>query len=440
MKQTIACGLLLLLITALNPVAGAQTLGIGPDQDSIFGSTAIDAATDDDSWEGETGLNWHSAYPDEGDDGHAGWGFLDVEWESASVYGFQFGVGALAVVEAWDEDGLENVVDETGAFADAAKWTQAYVKYTIPDTETHILIGRAEDGTFGEPNGGDGDYYQGVGVVVKDIPRLTLTAHAVNKWLNNASAHWNLDGIDDDWRSMDDVIREVGGGADDAGDFAYTLMAEIGIVPDRLTLTPSIQYHEDVATSLGVALEGDMEITDAVSVGGESVYLHHFEDTPGDVNADDDDLSQFMIQVFGKFKELKAGVGYYAISDDVPIFNTLSEGGDDFEDVYVMDEIDPMEEDLAKYGEQPNSETWFFFAEYGYGPFDLNLLYGWADDAVVEDGFTYRGEARELNLILNVGVTRNLSAELAYIDVRDDYEADGDRSMDIVAGSIAYTF
>jgi hypothetical protein len=175
-------------------------------------------------------------------------------------------------------------------------------------------------------------------------------------------------------------------------------------------------------------------------VGGETVYLHHFEDTPNDVNPDDDDLSQFLIQLFGKFKGFKGGFGYYTISDDVPIFNTLGEGGDDFEDVFVMDEIDPMEEDLAKYGEQPNNETWFLFAEYGYGPFDLEVIYGWADDAIIEDGYAYEGEAQELNLFLDIGLTENLSAELVFVNLQDDFEADGDRSMNMFAGSFAYAF
>jgi hypothetical protein len=441
MKKGMKLMLLLMSVAAATTLsASAVNAQIDPDRESIFGSTVIDTATTDDSWEGETGLYWHSEYPDEGDDGHAGWGFLDLKWESGPFHGFQVGAGALAIVEAWDTDGLEDVLDEEGAFADAAKWTQAYVKYTIPDTETQFLIGRAEGGAFGKPNGGDGDYFQGIGVTVKDIPRLTLKAHVVNKWLNNASPHWNLDGIDDDWQSMDDVIREVGGGSEDAGDVAYTLMADIDLIPDRLTLTPSVQHLEDVVTSLGITLDGEMAVTESLTVGGKSIYLHHFEDTPADVSADDDDLSQFLVQIFGKFSGLKAGIGYYTISDDIAIFNTRAEGGDDFEDVFVMDEIDPLEEDLAKYGEQPNSETWFLFAEYGYGPFDLEAIYGWVDDAVIEDGFTYQGEAQELNLILGIGLTKNLAAELAYIYLHDDYEADGDRSMDIFAGSLSYAF
>ncbi len=441
MKKGMVLTLALIAVATIGlvPVATAEAQ-IGPDQESIFGSTLIDKGSEEDSWEGEIGFNWRSENPDEGDDGSAGWGFLDLAWESGPMHGFQIGVGAVAILEAWDTDGFEDVLDEDGVFADEAAWTQIYLTYTIPDTQTTILIGRADDGMFGEPNGGDGDYYQGIGVTVKDIPRVTLRAHAVNSWINNASASWDFDGIQEEWQDMDDVIRDEGGGTDDSGDVALTLIAGIDLVPDHLSLTPHVQHHEDVATSLGVTLEGEVDITDGLAVGGETVYLHHFEDTPNDVNPDDDDLSQFLIQLFGKFKGFKAGVGYYTISDDVPIFNTLGEGGDDFEDVFVMDEIDPMEEDLAKYGEQPNNETWFLFAEYGYGPFDLEVIYGWADDAIIEDGYAYEGEAQELDIFLEIGLTENLSAELVFVNLRDDFEADGDRSMNMFAGSFAYAF
>ncbi len=208
----------------------------------------------------------------------------------------------------------------------------------------------------------------------------------------------------------------------------------------RRSVTPHLQYHKDVAFSLGLSLEGEAAINDTVSIGGEGIYLRHWEDTPASVNPDDEDLSRMPLQIYGKIKGLTVGAGYHTISDDVPIFNTIDEGGDDFEDVFVMDEIDPMEEDLAKYGEQPNNDTWFLYAEYGYCPFDLEMIYGWAEDAIVEDGPAYNGEAQELDLFLGIGLTENLSAELVYVHLRDDHEADGDRSMDMFAGSIACGF
>lgn len=436
MKSKFVSVLILFAIAAAPTTARAQSMGFGPDRDSILRTALIDKATDEDAWEGELGFNWRAENPDEGDDGSAGWGYLDLFWESGSMYGFQVGAGALATLKAWDDDPI-NLDD---LFQDEAVWTQIYVTYTIPDTKTRFLLGRADDGMFGEPNGGDGDYYQGFGIISEDIPRITLKAHAVNEWINDASASWDFDGIQEDWQEMDDVIREVGGESEDSGDFAYTLIAAVDVIPDRLEVTPHLQYQKDVALSLGLSLEGEIPINENFTVGGEGVYLYHFEDTPDSVNSDDEDLSQTLISIYGKFKGLKAGFGFYTMSDDVPIFNTIGEGGDDFEDVFVMDEIDPMEEDLAKYGEQPNNKTWYVYAEYGYGPFDLGVIYGWVDDAIVEDGLSYDGKAQELDVFLDIGLTENLSAELVYINLQDDYADDGDRSMDVFAGSFAYSF
>ena len=112
----------------------------------------------------------------------------------------------------------------------------------------------------------------------------------------------------------------------------------------------------------------------------------------------------------------------------------------DFEDLFIWDEFDPMEEDLAKYGEQPNNKTYFVHAGLGWGPVYLKAIYGWVKDAVIEDGWTYDGEATELDIYLNVDITENIELELVYCDINDDYKADGNRSFSHFSGLLAYKF
>ena len=408
------------------------------------GGNIIDSLAEGSSWDAELGIQFRENVTDEiegeGEDVEAGWGYLEFGWESGSVHGLQLGVGGLAITELWYGEVSEGLFDNGGDFGRHERWTEAYIKYSLPNTKTHFILGRADDGKFGEPVAGDGDYYQGIGVTIKDIPRITIKAHAVNAWLNDASASWDMDGIQSDWQDMDDVVRDEGGIESDAGDFAYTLMTEINAVDNFLTVTPYVQYHKDVATSLGTSFNAESVLRESLTVGLDGAYVKHFEDTPDAASATDEDVSQRALYAYGKFKNLKLGIGYYGISDDIPIFNTKSEGGDDFEDVFIMDEFDPMEQDLAKYGETQGNDTFYIDAGYSYGPFDLEVAYGWCKNAVVQDAWNRDGEATELNVILGLNITENLKGELAYVSLSDDYTGDKDRSMDYVAGSLAYKF
>lgn len=387
------------------------------------------------SWEGELGIGFrHDLSVEEGDEFKAGWGFFDFGWESGAVYGLQIGVGGLAVTELWDKGSAEDSLFNNGSFGEKVRWTEAYLKYHLPNTKTHFIIGRASGKKFAKPESGDGDFHQGVGIIVKDIPRLTIKASAINAWLNNASAKWDLDGIDSDWVDMDSYHNE------NPGDFAYTLMVDIDAVPDLLTLTPFVQYYDNVATSVGSTYELERTMSENLSLGVDGAYAIHYEDTPDGVSATDGDISQFLVHTYGKMDNFKLGVGYYTMSDDIAPMNTLAEGGDDFHDTFITGEFDPTSEDLGKYAEQPGNDTFFVDAGYSYGPFGLSVLYAWCDNAVIEDGWESKGEANELNVKLKMAFTENLSGELAYINLSDDYTFDKDRSVDYVAGALFYEF
>ena len=58
----------------------------------------------------------------------------------------------------------------------------------------------------------------------------------------------------------------------------------------------------------------------------------------------------------------------------------------------------------------------------------------------MEDAWNYDGEASELDVYLTIALTKNIETELAYVMLDDDYEADGDRSMNYFAGYIRYKF
>jgi hypothetical protein len=136
------------------------------------------------------------------------------------------------------------------------------------------------------------------------------------------------------------------------------------------------------------------------------------------------------------------------MSSDITPFNTLAEGGDDFEDLFIWDEFDPMEEDIAKYGEQPNNVTFFIHGGIGYGPVSLKVIYGWVDNAIVEDGLIYSGEGSELDVYLSVDITKSIYLDLIYCDIEDDFSGatglgantDPNRSFSHFSGRFRFKF
>jgi hypothetical protein len=322
----------------------------------------------------------------------------------------------------------------------------------LPGTKTSFILGRADDGKFGEPASGDGDFYQGIGLTIKDFPGLKIRAHAVNAWTNNASASWDSDGIQDNWVSLRDESIFAALPAREASEWAYTLMVGIDIIKDKLWLMPYVQHQGDVGTSYGAELEASHKINNSFSLGLEGAYAIFNEDTPNDLRPDDGDISQYIINPYIKYSidkwKFKFGGGYYGISDDIPPFNSLAEGGDDFEDLFIWDEFDPMNDDIGKYGEQQDNDTYFLHGSIGYGPVELKVIYGWVKNAVVEDGWIYNGEGSELDVFLSVDITDSIDLDLIYCTVDDDFQGptglgtntDPNRSFSHISGRFRLKF
>ena len=188
--------------------------------DTLLGGTpfadAVDKAARETTVDAEVGIQFrhedHEVADASGEHkGSAGWSYGQVEIETGSMHGFQVGLGGVAVQRLWTRDRFDNTIAGDEIFEDDvffdrhdAYWTEGYLKYTLPNRKTSFILGRADDGKFGEPASGDGDYYQGIGVTVKDFPGLTIRSHVVNAWTNDASASWDFDGIQENWVKLKD--------------------------------------------------------------------------------------------------------------------------------------------------------------------------------------------------------------------------------------------
>lgn len=390
------------------------------------------------TWKGELGMQFRSEtdHGDEEDDGDAGWGYFQVSWESGPIGGLQLGLGGLFVTELWANDGFDGLFSDGGKFDENAKWTEAYLKYTLPSENTYFLLGRAKTKKFGKPAAGDGDFAEGVGVTMKEIQDLTVRAHVVRAWLDNASPSWDMDGIDKKWADMDDVSSKVDHHKGEFGDYAYTLMVDWDVIPGMFTLTPYVQTQQDVGTSYGAAFELSHAVSDSVTVGLDGAFNWFREDTPDSYWPDDGDFSQRLIHAGMEYKNFNFGVGYYSMSDDVLVLNDSR--ASDLGALFIVDEFDPMEND-AVYGENPGNETYFVNADYTYGPFTLGAVYGQVRNGRTANG-RRDGDGTELDVTLNVKLAKNLDLELFYADVDDGYSGDGDDSHKVYGGALSYKF
>lgn len=436
--------------------------------DTLLGGTAfagaVDKAAKETTVKAEAGIQFRyedREVPDAAGehDGSAGWFYGQAEIETGSVNGFQVGLGGVAVQRLWAKGRFDNAIAGDEVFEDHvfldrhdAYWTEGYLRYTVPDRKTSFILGRADDGKFGEPASGDGDYYQGFGVTVKEIPGLTIRSHVVNAWTNDASAGWDFDGIQENWEKLEDEDGFANTVNREASDWAFTLMVDWEVIKDVLVVTPYTQHQGDVGTSFGIEMKAGSKMSDSVALGIAGAYARFYEDTPDDLWPDDRDMSQYIINPYVLYSankwKFKFGGGYYTISNDIPPFNSIGEGGDDLEDLFIWDEFDPMGEDIAKYGEQQNNKTYFLQAGIGYRPFGLEIIYGWVDSAVVEDGWLYQGEGSELDVYLSVDITDAIGLELIYCDLDDDFsgptdiagKTDPNRSFRLVGGGFRYKF
>ncbi|MFW6044588.1 MAG: major outer membrane protein [Planctomycetota bacterium] len=407
-----------------------------PDDSPLFSGDTWDSVMAAGTWKASTGMRFRADDCDEADNGDAGWSFIKASWESGTVHGMQIGLGGLFVTELWSNDAYDDMFKD-GKFGERGKWTESYLRYTLPGETTSVLVGRAKGSKFGKPASGDGDFYEGLGVSFDGISNVSLKAHVTNAWLDNASESWDLDGIDKSWAEMDDVSGKVSHGRGSYGDFAYTLMADIDAVPDTLTLTPYLQTQSDVGTSYGISFDLSHPVSDSATLGLEGAYNYFHEDTPNKYYPDDDSFSQGLIRASAAVEDFELGAGYYGMSDDVLAFSSTKDSGLGAK-LLIVDEMDPLEEG-AGYGGTPGDNTYFLDAAYSYGPMSFNAMYGWVREARTANG-NRDGDGRELDLTFGLDLTENLSLELFYANVVDDHSADGDNSQDVYAGGVTYKF
>ncbi|MBS3762488.1 MAG: hypothetical protein KGZ25_04185 [Planctomycetes bacterium] len=396
--------------------------------DSLLGTAGLDKAIEEGDLAGEAGVYFEGTDPDDPDpsvgegqdeDYFFGTAYIEMAFESASMNGLQFGIGAIAVNELWwdrEEWNGSNFVD-TAAFGDDytdnydddAALNMAYLKFTFPNTKSSVLVGRKE---FEESIVMDGDFHQGIEIAIKDLEMVDIYLSAVEEWADDSGAD------------------EIGGetlmedGNSDADDWGYSLLVDFG--GDNFSLKPFVHQHSDVVLSYGVEGNAEFDINENMSLSIDGAWSEHSEDTPDSVSATDDDWNQYLLGGAAQVGGFSFGGGFYARSDDA---DSAAVGTGIFQD-----DFSPMEEieDWA--------DTTIYFVEVGYdfGAIKTNIVYGIADDDKDGAGET-DSDADEIDLELEAQITDRVAFEIVYADVNFD-ETDENNDYGYWEGGVSVSF
>lgn len=356
---------------------------------------------------GQIGMNFRvNEAKDSSSDGNIGTAYLELGYLTNEIKGARLGAYFIGVGESWARKSYEFAFSDSGEFRDKAMLRDFYLDYALPGSKSQLLIGRKQ---FEGSPVTDGDIHQGIQFTVGDIQNFTVYASVINRWVNNASTAYDMDGIDATWLDGDDVVAG-------ASDPVFSLIAEIAVVPDIFAVAPFVVHQSDVVTTYGGTADFSMSIQEGLNAGLDAVFAAYDEDT---VVSNDEDAYSYKLHGSLSSENWSIGVGYFVMSDDARVALTAI-GNDTF---------DPMEEGV--YGAVQDDNTFYVDAEYACGPLTVAAVYGNTDVDRTSEG------AKEIDLYLTYAISKTIAAELMFVDVNDD-----DSSLDyqVYAGTINLSF
>lgn len=383
-------GILSSSATAGDPDSPVDLFGVG----GIFGQTGVNFRVDD------------ADQKDRVDDGDIGFGFLNIGFLSRDYFNFMFGADLMAVGKIWADGSYDNAFDDDQIFQKNVFLKSVYLNYSIPNTQIEILAGRK---AFKTSVSMDGDSYQGIQVTTRDIPRTTLYLAVINRWVEEASTDYALDGIQKTWLKGSDT-------GDGVSSEIYSMIAEIDLIEEVLSVSPYYNFQSGALANFGASVDLEIEIENDVTFGLDGIYAFYNEDTDDPTDAD---ATSYLIYSTVGYKDFWAGIGYFEMSDD-PRVELTAVGNSAF---------DPMEEGV--YGGDPDDTTFYFELGYGTDAYEIEIVIGKTKVDSAGEGCT------EIDVYLTYFITEAISLELMFVDVDDD---DSALDYQVYAGGISMWF
>ncbi|MFP4029708.1 MAG: hypothetical protein ACLFWL_18170 [Candidatus Brocadiia bacterium] len=427
-------------------------LGLELTSGSLVTGTILDEAIGNGELSGEAGVYFEGTSISDGapiswvygngmwDDYSFGTGYIEMAFESAAVNGLQFGIGGIAVNQLWwDHDNLfTGEEDYSSRYTEDAALNKAYLKYTFPETESSITIGRKE---FKKSVCMEGDFHQGVEIAVKDVEMVDIYLSAIEKWANES-------GPDEITHEVE--MEERRG----RGNWGWSLIADIAV--DNLSVTPFCHLHRGSVLSGGMSAEGVLEMDEKLSVsfdGAVSWHEEKTEDDPGTNWAEisdenDEDWHQYLLRCKVKMDKFTVAAGYYKVSDDKDRSNpALTKWGNKvgFTDAASPGEL--FQEDfcpLEEIGFWGDTGTAFLEMGYDLGGVGISAIYGIAHDN--NDSGTLNiptgdvdSDAEEIDLRLDANLTDRISFDVLWARINFE-EDDHNDDYDYWEGGLSVSF
>jgi len=136
----------------------------------------------------DIGLNFRSTWEDRDDDkddeGHLGWLYAELGYETAQFHGLKIGASYLATTETWDKDIYSEAFSDEGPFFTNGTLKYLYLNYAIPNTKSEVWIGRKKTKKVALM---DGDVHEGIHLTVGDMTRTKLHAGVITGWVDHLS-------------------------------------------------------------------------------------------------------------------------------------------------------------------------------------------------------------------------------------------------------------
>ncbi len=394
MKKILIFQLFFFLLTSLTTASEYDNLS------NAFGAGKID---------GEAGFNFR--VDDEDDSYHRGdigVSYLDFAFNSLSFNNFKFGFQFIAVGELWANDEWEDAFESDETFQRNSLLKEVYLEYSIPGIKTEINAGRKK---FKKNPSMDGDSHQGIELKTKIIPYTKLYCSVINRWVNNATTDYDMDGIQRKWRRGDDVYKG-------ASDLIYSVIADIefDIFGGMIGFSPFWNYQNKVIVNYGLDFEFEKSLFDGFVLGMDGIFVLYDEET---TSPKDEDARSFLVHTRLNYRNFEVGFGSYNMSYDVRV-RRKAIGNDEF---------DPMEEGV--YGGDPGDNTLWIDASYDSDPWEVKLVFGETDVYKSDDGCI------ELDIYLTWFMTKLITMELMFVNVDDN---DSLRDYKVYAGTLHFNF
>ncbi|HOO78172.1 MAG TPA: hypothetical protein PLI51_06085 [bacterium] len=333
---------------------------------------------------GRVGAAFNMTWPREDDarDYGEAWGLVELEYETASLEGFQAGVWALGVQKIWEQ----NKGDYDALFLHELDLRELYLSYGGDGSRVEAVAGRR--GLFRAPST-DGDSHEGAQLHLVPLENLDFYGAAIHRWINNDRTSFDDKGITG-WEDVGDLNREAGSGF-------YTFGLNWSI-PDNASLLGYLNYQDDVMAVTGARGILGFPLSDDWRIGCDGIYAYHWNLFPDSVAPGYEDVQELLVHASVSWREICLGGGWYYLSDDrcdiiAGVFDSFDPMQDD--DYYPLDELNDADEfffDLVVELEPLRIETYYSFGRnhaHGVSTREFDLWVFWNITTALELGGYY---------------------------------------------------